>query len=214
MNGDKDIMEKRPGDQAAADAPELDGDSAEDKEQAAGSHERARENLSILWTFISTFVVACVVIAALALVVVKVSGCYLFTIETSSMAPAYPANTLVVVKPYGSFSEVEVGDVVTYVMNSEGLTVTHRVVSVDTANETVTTQGDANNTADASPVLYGNIVGKVVIGIPGIGKLIEAITAEENRPVVIAVIAAVLIWGFAWDWICALARKIRARKNK
>lgn len=193
-----------------ADTPEV----TDEKETRPGKHAKAKENLSVLWTFISTFIVACIVIAALGLVVVKVSGCYLFSIETGSMTPSYPVNTVVVVKPYNSFDEIEVGDVITYVMNEEGSTVTHRVVEIDDANETVTTQGDANDTADASPVLYGNVVGKVIIGIPKIGKVVKVITAEENRNIIIVVIVVILAWAFAWDWVRKLIRRRKAKKNQ
>lgn len=191
-----------------------DEDNPKEQETAAGRHAKARENLSVVWTFISTFVIACIVIVALAFVAVKVSGCYLFCIETGSMTPAYPVNTVVVVKPYGSFEEIQVGDVVTYVMNEEGATVTHRVVSIDTASGTVTTQGDANDTADASPVLYGNIVGKVIIGIPKVGEAVKVITAEGNRNIIIAIIAVLFVWAFVWDWVRKMIRKHRSRNKQ
>ena len=209
-NTDLPAAEETPG-PVQADEIEPAVDAAEESHQK--SHAKAKENLSLVWTFISTFIVACIVIIAAALVVVKVSGCYLFTVQTGSMTPTYPVNTVVVVKPYDSFEEVQVGDVVTYLINEEGSTVTHRVVSVDTANETVTTQGDANSAADASPVLYGNVVGKVIIGIPKIGKAVNVITDEDNRAIIIVIIVVILVWAFAWDWVRKLIRRRRAKKK-
>ena len=196
---------------AEADQHVTDAQTPQGADNAPGRHAKAKENLAAVWTFISTFVIACIVIVALALVAVKVSGCYLFTIETASMAPEYPVDTVVVVRPYGSFAEIQVGDVVTYVMNEAGDTVTHRVVAIDAAGRTVTTQGDANDTADATPVLYGNVVGEVVYSIPKVGRVVRVITDEDNRAVIIAVIAALLIWGFAWDWVRGLIRRRRAQ---
>lgn len=158
-----------------------------------------REAALLVRTFITSFLVAVIVIIAVALVAVKVSGCYLFTIETGSMTPAYPVNTVVLVKPC-DFSEISIGDTVTYVMNAEGTTVTHRVVAIDTEERTFTTQGDANSTADASPVLYENVIGKVIVGIPKIGVVVKVITANDNRNIIIAIIillfAAVVISSF------------------
>lgn len=184
-------------------------------EDPAGTRAEAGEILSVLWTFLSVFITACIVIAALALVAVKAAGCSLFSIETGSMAPACPVNSVVVIKPYGSFEEIQTGDIITYVIDDAGTTVTHRVVSADAADRTVTTQGDANDTADASPVLYENVVGKVILCIPKIGKIAKAITAKKNRPIVIGIITLFLIWGFLGDAAAnAVRRHIAERKKK
>lgn len=66
---------------------------------------------------------------------------------------------MLVLKPV-EFSDLQEGDVVTYIING-GTMVTHRVVSIDRTAGTVTTKGDANNSEDA-PVKKENIVGKVI----------------------------------------------------
>lgn len=199
----------------AETAPQTaDPDAVPQPSETGGSHEKAKENLSVVRTFLSTFVVACIVIAALMLIAVKVSGCYLFTIETGSMTPAYPVGTVVVVKPYDAFSEVAVGDVVTYLIDAEGDTVTHRVVAIDSEERTLTTRGDANEDADLLPVLYENVVGKVVIAIPKLGALVKAVQNPDNRPVVIVVIAVLLFWSFLWDPIRNGIRRHRAKRKQ
>ena len=40
---------------------------------------------------------------------------------------------------------IEVGDVITFVANEDGMLVTHRVISVDPSDKTFRTRGDANN---------------------------------------------------------------------
>ena len=57
-------------------------------------------------------------------------------------------------------SLIEQGDVVTFIMNEEGMLVTHRVVSIDRTDKTFTTKGDANNVAvmrenETDPALVG-----------------------------------------------------------
>ena len=213
-NGNADTTEKvSAGKDAGADNTSEPTGEAADKPQPK-SHAKAKANLSLVWTFLSTFIVTCIVIIAVALVAVKVSGCYLFTVQTGSMTPAYPVNTVVLVKPYDSFSEVQVGDVVTYLLDESGTTVTHRVVSIDTANEKLTTQGDANASPDAAQVLYGNVIGKVVIGIPNIGKVVNVVTAEENRSTVIAVIVIILAALILSDLIKSIRQKRRNKKQK
>ena len=194
---------------AEAEPPDVD-----DHNEKVKDHAKAKENLSLVWTFISTFIVTCIVIIAVALVAVKVSGCYLFTVQTGSMTPTYPVNTVVLVKPYDSFEEVQVGDVVTYLLDESGTTVTHRVVSIDTVNEKLTTQGDANDSPDAAQVLYGNVIGKVVVGIPNIGKIVKVVAAEENRTTVIAVIVIILAALILSDLIKSIRRKRRNKKQQ
>ncbi|MCD8365668.1 MAG: signal peptidase I [Clostridiales bacterium] len=147
--------------------------------------------------FLSTFLITLILIIAAVLVILNVLGWKLLCIESPSMSPKYPVGTLVVVRPADAQTITE-GDVITYVANAEGTLVTHRVVSVDAAGQTFTTQGDANNVAD-SPVLWGNLVGKVVIGIPVVGKAFEVISAEENRKIVIGVIIALFAVTIVFD---------------
>ncbi len=149
--------------------------------------------------FLSTVLVALVVMIAVILIGSRIIGIHLFNVESGSMSPAYPVDSLVIVKETEPDEIVE-GDVITYVMNEAGMLVTHRVVSIDTANQTFTTKGDANNVEDAMPVLWGNMVGKVIFGIPGIGPAIAAMTAEENRKIMIGIIAGLLLLSFVWDF--------------
>lgn len=163
---------------------------------------------STIADFISTFITTIVVLIAAAFVIAMLMGVHAFTIESGSMSPKYPVNTLVFVKEVEA-DTIDTGDVVTYVMDSRGTLVTHRVIEVDRAAETFTTQGDANNTPDPSPVLWDNVVGKVILGIPGIGLVFRIFTMGGNRRIIIA---AILILGgvsVVWD----ILKKRRVREN-
>lgn len=163
-------------------------------------NDRKSEAVRTISDFISTFVVAIVAMVAIALVGIQLSGLETLNVESDSMAPAYNVNTLVLVKAVDP-STIKEGDVVTYVLNSEGVLVTHRVIAVDTENETFTTKGDANNVQDPQPVLWGNVVGKVIFSLPKLGKPLSFITAKENRPAVIAVIVVLGVLSLSWDFI-------------
>ena len=168
-------------------------------ENLSGSKRSSlKEVLHLAGRFISTFIVTIIVVAALALAVIKLTGCGLFTIESGSMTPAYPVNTVVLVKP-AEFEEIEIGDVITYVLNGSGTLVTHRVIAINTEDKTFTTKGDANSTADTGAVLYENVVGKVVAGIPKIGAIVRIIGAQENRSAMILIIAIFIIGLVEWD---------------
>ncbi len=162
--------------------------------------------------FISTFLAAVVVIIAVVLIIVRVTGLQAFNVESGSMTPAYPVNTLVLVKDVDP-SQIAEGDVITYVLNSDGVLVTHRVIDVDKESQTFITKGDANNTQDPSPVLWGNMVGKVVFSLPKLGAPIQVLSAEENRTKVIIAIAALGVLSFSWDLIDKKISKLK-KKDK
>ncbi len=148
--------------------------------------------------FISTFFAALILMIAALLIIANFVGIHLFNVESGSMTPAYPENSLVVVKETDP-SNISEGDVITYVMNESGMVVTHRVVYVDEENRTFKTKGDANNVEDVMPVLWDNMVGKVLFGIPALGSVLSVITAEENRKIMICIIVCLLILSFGFD---------------
>ena len=161
-----------------------------------------QENEGVLKTvadFVSTFVVTIVVIIAILLVIGRFTGIHLFNVESGSMTPEYPVGTLLIDKETDP-SLIEQGDVVTFIMNEEGMLVTHRVVSIDRTDKTFTTKGDANNVEDPEPVMWGNVIGKVMFSVPFAGKPFSYISAEENRKIVIGVIAGLLILSLIWDF--------------
>lgn len=141
-------------------------------------------------SFLSTFIVAVSVIIAAALLAAKLFGLQGFTVESNSMAPAYPVDSFIFVKETNP-EEIKAGDVVTYVFNNDGLLVTHRVVSVDSDHQTFVTKGDNNNVADPAPVMWGNVVGKVVFGVPRVGAVMRVLTADKNKPYSIASVAII-----------------------
>lgn len=148
--------------------------------------------------FLSTFFTALVVMIAALLIIANFTGIHLFNVESGSMTPAYPENSLVIVKETDPSNICE-GDVITYVMNEAGMVVTHRVVSVDAEKRTFRTKGDANNVEDGMPVLWENTVGKVLFGIPAVGSFLAVITAEENRKIVIGIIICLVFLSFGFD---------------
>lgn len=164
---------------------------------------KANNILTTVGNFITSFITAVVCMIAAALLLFKLLGWNVFSVDSSSMSPQYPVNTLVVVQTVRP-EEIKNGDVITYVLNEDGVLVTHRVVAVDPQNRTFTTKGDANNSPDAAPVLWDNMVGRVLLGVPALGRPLRLLTAAENRPIVIAVIAVLFVSSLIWD---VVARK-------
>lgn len=106
-------------------------------------------------------------------------GVGLATVESNSMQPALSRGDLLVV---GQETEPAVGDIVVYQDPSIGLVV-HRVVALD--GDLVTTQGDANNTADV-PFDRSRIVGHVVAAVPVLGLLVAALKTPAGVLVTLA----------------------------
>lgn len=161
-------------------------------------------------SFISTFIVTVIVIIAAALLAAKLFGLQGFTVESNSMAPAYPVDSFIYVKETDP-GEIKVGDVVTYVFNNDGLLVTHRVVSVDADHQTFVMKGDNNNVADPAPVMWGNVVGKVVFGVPRVGTVMRVLTADKNKPYIIA---SIVIIGIASVILDLIEKKKSKSKNE
>lgn len=106
-------------------------------------------------------------------------GVGLATVESNSMQPALSRGDLLVV---GQETEPAVGDIVVYQDPSIGLVV-HRVVALD--GDLVTTQGDANNTADV-PFDRSRIVGRVLAVVPALGLLVAALKTPAGVLVTLA----------------------------
>lgn len=82
-------------------------------------------------------------------------GYTLFEVSSGSMEPALSINDVILVKL--NYKDYEKGDIITYV-NEKGEIITHRIVLINA--DTITVQGDANNTID-NPIKREQIIGKV-----------------------------------------------------
>lgn len=147
-----------------------------------------------------SLVLLCVAaLAAIVLIVVPfLTGSQTYSVLTNSMAPSYPPGTFLVVKPT-EFDDLQVGDVVTYQLESgRPEVVTHRVVSVAAAQDgsrRLITQGDNNDLADPEPVMPIQVRGELLYAVPYVGFLANAL-GQTDRSGIITVLAVALIgWG-------------------
>lgn len=147
---------------------------------------------------LSWLVVTAVTALVLAAVVVpRLAGATPYTVLTGSMAPAYPAGTLVVVRPVDA-ADVRIGDVVTYQLRSgEPEVATHRVVGVGwsaTGERLLTTRGDANSVADAEAVRAVQLRGEVWYSLPWVGRLNVLFTPDQHRLLVRLAAGSLLVY--------------------
>lgn len=101
---------------------------------------------------------------------------------SGSMEPALSTGDLLIISETNDYA---VGDVIVF---QEGrIAVTHRIINM--TQEHVITQGDANNTPDA-PITREQIKGEVILAIPLVGYLVNAI----KSPVGTLLIILLAVW--------------------
>ena len=105
-----------------------------------------------------------------------VLGWRLQVISTASMAPLYPAGTLVAVEPIDA-SAVEAGMVIVFQdpVRADRL-VAHRAVARIPGDQPLwQTKGDANRDADPWQVTASDVRGRVRWGVPGLGRVVSTL---------------------------------------
>ena len=137
--------------------------------------------------FLTGIIITCLVILAGVLIIPRVLGFQSLAVLSGSMEPEISVGAIVFAKETDP-ATITIGDVITYRISDKTM-VTHRVEMLDFDNGQLYTKGDANNTRDAAPVAFENIVGKVAFHVPLIGYL----TIYAKTPLGVAAICGVLV---------------------
>ena len=150
------------------------------------------------WSIISTVIVTLAVLLAIFLVGSRLLGFRVFNVISGSMEPKYSVGDLIYVKETDP-SEIKEGDVITFVLNEDLVVATHRVVRVDAENQHFYTKGDSNDTEDASPVHFNNVIGVPKFSIPLLGYVSDFIQNPPGTYVAISVAALLILLVFLPD---------------
>ncbi len=159
-----------------------------------------------IWSIVSTVLVILVVLFAMFLMGSRLMGYRVFNVISGSMSPTFNVGDLIYVKSVPG-SEIKEGDPVTFVLNEDLVVATHRAVRIDAENSHIYTKGDANETIDASPVHFNNVIGVPQFSIPMLGYVSDFIQNPPGMYITIAV-CGVLIF------IVFLPDIVKARKKK
>lgn len=121
----------------------------------------------------------------------------LYTIVSGSMEPNIKVYDVVVSKKVSSPENIKVGDVITFISTSsisKGMTITHRVIEVKQTEKgyVYRTKGDNNLSPDTAPAEYNNVIGKVVLRVPGLGR-VQSFIGTQSGWLIVIVIPALLI---------------------
>ena len=100
----------------------------------------------------------------------------LYTIVSGSMQPNINVYDIVVDYMVDKPEDIKVGDVITFVSTSnisKNLIVTHRVIEIKQVNGQIeyVTKGDYNATSDGDTAKFDNVIGKVILRFPQLGRL-------------------------------------------
>jgi signal peptidase len=157
-----------------------------------------------------------VALAAVLIVIPKLSNATPLTVLTSSMEPGLPPGTLIYVLPVDP-EDIKIGEVVTYQIHSgEPDVITHRVIGITPLADgsiTFTFQGDNNGAPDEAQIIKAQIQGRLWYSVPYLGYVNNAVNGE-NRSWIIPVLAGGLIAYAAFMILSGVVSAIRGRGTK
>ncbi len=106
--------------------------------------------------------------------VANLGGFTPLTVETDSMAPTFKAGDMIIIKRCDT-STLKEGDIITFhtIIENRYVLNTHRIVSIEDygSYRSYVTKGDNNQISDSKFVSDGDVVGKFVLKLAGVGKL-------------------------------------------
>lgn len=163
----------------------------------------------------AALLVLCLGIGLVAIVVPAVTGSVALTVRTSSMEPALPPGTLIVVRPT-ELADLVPGKVLTYQLKSgEPTLVTHRITQrmlrAD-GSPVFVTKGDANAQPDLVPVQPVQVKGTVWYAIPYLGWVATLLTGEM-RTIVVSVLVGGLLLYATWMFLSAARDRFTTRSH-
>lgn len=128
-------------------------------------------------------------------------GHRIYIVDSGSMAPTLPVDSMIIVKEVLPH-EIVNRDIVTYYGSNGSTRITHRVVEIKKDGQEFITRGDANNTEDPNILQGDRIIGKLAFSIPYIGKVFRMLNSKFG-------IAFLIILGSIWVIVPMIFRKIK-----
>lgn len=120
--------------------------------------------------------------------VASLAGYTPMVVETDSMAPTFLSGDLIVIKKCDT-STLKEGDIICFhtIINNEYALNTHRIQKIDELEgmRSYTTKGDNNAISDSHIISDGDIVGKYMGKVSGLGKVMDFLSSSIGFLVVI-----------------------------
>lgn len=122
--------------------------------------------------------------------VASIAGFTPLTVASESMEPTFGTNDLIIIKKCDT-STLKEGDIITFhtIINNEYALNTHRIVDIEENNgyRAYRTKGDNNQIEDTHVIADGDIVGKYVLKLAGVGALMRFLSSSTGFLVVIII---------------------------
>ena len=138
-----------------------------------------------------------VAIVAAVLLLYLIGPIRLCFVPSGSMEPNVPTWSLCVINARTPYEDIEVGDIVVYTRQRDGLRIIHRVVEI--RDDALVTKGDANQIDDGPSVTPDNLYGKYLFHIPGVGRVLYLARTPVGIAITAAIVLALLFWTAADD---------------
>ena len=120
--------------------------------------------------------------------VATLAGYTPLTVASDSMAPTFRSGDLIVIRKCDPSKLVE-GDIITFhtIINNQYALNTHRISEINELNgvRSYVTKGDNNLIPDVHMIADGDIVGKFVTKMPGVGKVMDFLSSSMGFLLVI-----------------------------
>jgi len=143
--------------------------------------KKERSPVAVVCSALGTVLLIILVLVCLPLTVPRVFGFHIYTVISGSMEPAISTGSLVYVKGIPP-EEVDEEDVIAFYGSMDGASIiTHRVVANSEIMSEFVTKGDANDKKDMNPVPYDNYIGKVMLTVPGMGRIAQVFTSNSGK---------------------------------
>jgi signal peptidase I len=170
---------------------------------------RPRRQVSVgLERTLSTVLAVLGVVLALLTAFTVIGRCAWLVERSDSMAPTLRAGDLLAVRRIEPAS-ARPGDIVTFKEPSRpGILLTHRVVSVNRDGNAFkfTTRGDANTGSETWSVQAGGTIGRTVVHVPAVGRVVVLLGKPHMRFLLLTVASLLLAF--------ELLRRIWAKEGR
>lgn len=106
----------------------------------------------------------------------------IFNVVSGSMEPTIEKGSLVLVKRNPVY---RTNDIISFKNTTEDIIMTHRIVKIEQSRGEclIFTKGDNNTTNDRGTIRPENVIGKVVIVMPFVGKFSSTISSQKFLPI-------------------------------
>lgn len=170
------------------------------------------KNTKKIWNIISWTLILIVLALAILIVGVRIAGLKPYSVLSGSMEPKYHVGSLVYVKN-AKAENIKTGDPITFHLEGSNAVATHRVVEINKEKRQFVTKGDANNSTDANPVQFKNLIGKATFSIPLIGYLTNWISDYPGKIISICVGIVLVIFIILPDMLDKAKKSDEGKEN-